>query len=96
MLALQHAETDAEVEMLAPLAAPLATDLARWRLAPDADPALVAAAGPLEPMLAGLALLPPSDVASARALRTAARRADLSLLLDRALLASDGAHGGAY
>ena len=86
VLALQYAENNDEVAMLAPLAEPLVGELSRWRLHPAADPALVAFASGLEPVLIGLAALAPADAAGANALRTAARRADLSLALDRALI----------
>lgn len=96
VLALQYAETPDEVAMLAPLAEPLVGELSRWRLHPRADPALVAFAAGLEPVLIGLAALAPEDAAGAQALRTAARRADLSLALDRALIVAGTAPPSGY
>ncbi len=95
-LALQNAERPSDVSVLTPLAASLADGLARWRRVPGADAALVASADVLEPVVVGLSLLAPADTASARTLRDTARRADLSLQLDRALVAAGQIRAGAY
>ncbi len=87
-LALQNATGASDVSVLAPLASGLAAGLAQWRSVPGVDPALVASADVLEPIVVGLGLLAPADSAGARQLRDAARRADLSLQLDRALIAA--------
>ncbi|MBE2186079.1 MAG: hypothetical protein IAE99_04845 [Rhodothermales bacterium] len=96
VLALQTADATDDLALLAPLAQPLVDDLARWRMHDANDPALAQTLNSLEPVLIGLATLAPSDTLSARQLRDAARRADLSLQLDRALLAAGDAPVVAY
>lgn len=88
VLALQNADATGDLALLAPLSQPLVDDLARWKMHASNDPALAQTLNGLEPVLIGLATLTPSDTLSARQLRDAARRADLSLQLDRALIAA--------
>lgn len=96
VLALQTADATDDLALLAPLAQPLVDDLARWKMHNAGNPALAQTLGGLEPVLIGLATLAPSDTLSARQLRDAARRADLSLQLDRALIAAGDAPVVAY
>lgn len=86
VLAVQNADTGADVAVLQPLAAHLAAELTRWRASAPLDSDVRALVDLVEPVVLGVATLDPSDADTARLLVAAAQRADLTLQLDRALL----------